>query len=740
MNERHLGSLGFDLAYLALLTRYDIKRLSRWEQKLPARKLDTLRELGLEVQEIERRIFLGRKTHEVVFSARKRWTALYASRFNGTRIKNSGSEIRLKGFLFGYPACCVERFISRPYSKNDLAPHDQRILFHWACPGCKVTPPLIKDYRAVHNECLRIFGEQEAVSAYYARPKRGYLLPDLTRILERAALPATLCVSAMLALPQLGRAKSPIPHPTEDSGPDPHLLAVDDDIDMDYVSYGEEMLRGLDPENPDVDGTGVVDGIEEAHYLRDLIYALPWYYMDDPDVPTDSIYAIEFLTLGLEECTVCGEIMNMGFLRIMNPMRDVFVDVPYMCLHYMDHGGLSYDGTVNSGRLDLALLKRVVSLADSAHYIALGSDPDGDGLIGEEEKFLGTAPMQSDSDGDSVKDGPQFLEPLIEALSNLPQEECQNEPYLIEHRARGVETCAICGGTFNMGYAHIANPIEGLSLDVPFIALHYFGHGWTTYWGSVNVGRVLPVLLRTVLTGDGTSHWLGVDGDTDGDGLKDEEEAHFSLDPAVTDTDGDGIPDGPELAVAMASVIDELPEGPLPDSTYVIHNLMYGIYKCLICDEAINMGYMEIVNPQRGTSIAVPYYNLHFMRHGSFSSDRIDLYPRLDPRAIDDVLDLDSYAFVAGSESGSPAFLVYPNPFRSEATVLCNLPEATEYVLAIYDVSGRLVRDLTGSASGKIRVTWDGRDAEDRRVPSGVYFCRLKTGEIDLARKIVLLP
>ena len=528
-------------------------------------------------------------------------------------------------------------------------------------------------------------------------------------------------------------------HSTKDSGPDPHLLVVGDDLDADYLSYSEEMLRGLDPANSDVDGSGVVDGIEEAYHLRDLIYALPWYFMDDPDVPTDRVYAVEFLTLGLEECTICGEVMNMGFLRIMNPMRDVFIDVPYMCLHYMDHGSLSYDGTVNSGRLDLAFLKRVVSLADSAHYIATGSDADGDGLIGEEENFLGTLPMHADSDGDLVKDGAQFLEPLIEALSNLPREECQNEPYLIEHWARGVETCDVCGGTFNMGYVHIVNPTEGLSLDAPFIALHYLGHGWTSYSGSVNAGRVLPVLLRTVLTGDGTSHWLEIDGDTDSDGLKDEEEARFSLNPAVADTDGDGIPDGPELAMAMASVIDELPEGPLPNSTYVVHNLMYGVYKCLVCDEAINMGYMVIVNPQEGTSIEVPYYNLHFMRHGSFSSDRTDLYPRLDPRAIDDVLNLDSYAFVAGSESGSPAFLVYPNPFRTEATVMCNLPDAAEYQLGVYDVSGRLVRNLAGSASGTTQVTWDGRDARDRRVPSGVYFFRLKAGEIELARKIVLL-
>jgi hypothetical protein len=146
------------------------------------------------------------------------------------------------------------------------------------------------------------------------------------------------------------------------------------------------------------------------------------------------------------------------------------------------------------------------------------------------------------------------------------------------------------------------------------------------------------VLLRTVLTGDGSAHWLPVEGDSDEDGLKDVEEDHFLLNPALKDSDGDGTPDGPQLAMTMAATIDALPEGPLPDETYVIHTYADGIYVCLVCGERVVMGSLEIVNPLAGQSIHVPYYTLHFMRHGSFATDRPTICPRMDPRDIDVVI------------------------------------------------------------------------------------------------------
>jgi hypothetical protein len=637
MNGRHLFLLDFELAYLALLSRYNIKRLSRWEGKLSPSRISILRDLGLEVVEVRRKLLFGRKTYETVFSNHKRWTDFYRSAFEMTRIKETPEEVHRKGFLFGYPSCCVEAFIRKPYTRNGLLPKDQEILFHWACPDCNVTPGLLKEYRSIHGECVRLFGGQ-VLARKQPRYRRERPSPiSLQHALGRHGVPVAAGLSALLLLPFGGCSTDPGTCGPGSEPPDQHMLPVGDDIDDDYLSFEEEILSGHSTNGSDTYGDGVLDGVSYAAFLSGLIEGLPREEQDDRP------YRIDMPVFGLETCEVCGECINMGAVQIVNPLRDLDVEVPYICLHYLEHGGLGYAGDVHTGRLALARLKRVLLAADESHAIGSGwcqgEDADQDGLCDLEESFLGTDPEAPDSDGDSVKDGPQIVEHLLEMVAALPREERVDEPYLIENLFRGLETCEICGAIFNMGYATIVNPVHKLSIDVPFVALHALAHGSLVYDGTENTGRVLPTALREVLKGIGTPHWLAIEDDGDSDGLKDLEEAHFLLDPQVQDTDGDGIPDGRELANAMAATIEALPTGPLPNEIYVIHNMADGIYQCLVCGEWIDMGFIEIVNPNTDESVDVPYYTLHFMKYGSFATDRPSLYPRIDPRDIDHVWD-----------------------------------------------------------------------------------------------------
>jgi hypothetical protein len=61
--------------------------------------------------------------------------------------------------------------------------------------------------------------------------------------------------------------------------------------------------------------------------------------------------------------------------------------------------------------------------------------------------------------------------------------------------------------------------------------------------------------------------------------------------------------------------------------------------------------------------------------------------------------------------------------------------------LAIYDVAGRLVRDLARVDRGPAQnsIVWDGRTAAGTEVVSGFYFCVLRAGDsAQLTRKIVV--
>jgi flagellar hook assembly protein FlgD len=82
-----------------------------------------------------------------------------------------------------------------------------------------------------------------------------------------------------------------------------------------------------------------------------------------------------------------------------------------------------------------------------------------------------------------------------------------------------------------------------------------------------------------------------------------------------------------------------------------------------------------------------------------------------------------------------------PNPFNPSTTIFFSVPGRSRVSLAVYDVSGKLVRTLVSDAlpPGTHRRVWDGRDNAGGRVSSGVYVCRLKTGAQQATTKVLFL-
>ncbi|MEZ5064157.1 MAG: FlgD immunoglobulin-like domain containing protein [bacterium] len=84
---------------------------------------------------------------------------------------------------------------------------------------------------------------------------------------------------------------------------------------------------------------------------------------------------------------------------------------------------------------------------------------------------------------------------------------------------------------------------------------------------------------------------------------------------------------------------------------------------------------------------------------------------------------------------------VSPQPARGPVVVQYVLPEPRLVVAAVYDVAGRLVRELDQAMqeSGTRTVEWDGA-GEDGRVPgSGIYFLRLRAANEERNVRIVLV-
>jgi hypothetical protein len=81
-----------------------------------------------------------------------------------------------------------------------------------------------------------------------------------------------------------------------------------------------------------------------------------------------------------------------------------------------------------------------------------------------------------------------------------------------------------------------------------------------------------------------------------------------------------------------------------------------------------------------------------------------------------------------------------PNPFSAETRFTLQVAEPGNAVVGIYDLRGRAVRVLHRGAlpAGPREFAWDGRDADGRAVPEGVYFYQASVGGKALARKLIL--
>ncbi len=83
----------------------------------------------------------------------------------------------------------------------------------------------------------------------------------------------------------------------------------------------------------------------------------------------------------------------------------------------------------------------------------------------------------------------------------------------------------------------------------------------------------------------------------------------------------------------------------------------------------------------------------------------------------------------------------FPNPARGATAIVYALPRDGEVALEVYSLDGRLAKTLARGrgTAGTHRVVWDGVDEVGRALPSGFYVYRLRYGELQQSRRMLLL-
>lgn len=84
----------------------------------------------------------------------------------------------------------------------------------------------------------------------------------------------------------------------------------------------------------------------------------------------------------------------------------------------------------------------------------------------------------------------------------------------------------------------------------------------------------------------------------------------------------------------------------------------------------------------------------------------------------------------------------YPNPFNPSTNINIQITEPTIVELTIYNINGEKIKELISNElypAGNHTMVWDGTDNSSKYVSSGIYFYQLKSNNILLTKKMILL-
>ena len=82
-----------------------------------------------------------------------------------------------------------------------------------------------------------------------------------------------------------------------------------------------------------------------------------------------------------------------------------------------------------------------------------------------------------------------------------------------------------------------------------------------------------------------------------------------------------------------------------------------------------------------------------------------------------------------------------PNPFNPTTTISYQLPADSKVHISIFNIKGQKVKTLVNEIlpAGEHSAIWNGRDSNGNRVGSGIYFYKLKAGDFQKVKKMILI-
>ncbi|MBT4332526.1 MAG: T9SS type A sorting domain-containing protein, partial [Candidatus Cloacimonetes bacterium] len=84
----------------------------------------------------------------------------------------------------------------------------------------------------------------------------------------------------------------------------------------------------------------------------------------------------------------------------------------------------------------------------------------------------------------------------------------------------------------------------------------------------------------------------------------------------------------------------------------------------------------------------------------------------------------------------------YPNPFNPTTSISFSVAQTSSFVnVEIFNIKGQRVKQLVNEilSTGNHVTVWNGKDDNNKQAASGIYFYKMKTGEFQQSKKMLLL-
>ena len=165
-----------------------------------------------------------------------------------------------------------------------------------------------------------------------------------------------------------------------------------------------------------------------------------------------------------------------------------------------------------------------------------------------------------------------------------------------------------------------------------------------------------------------------------------------------------------------------------------------------------NMGSAVAIDGKFGRQLNFAAIGVQWDAHPDGGDDEGSVYvfDTADPEGLNIKLSVEPRGDLAltmfGDIKRTALLQNFPNPFNPETWIPYTLADDADVKVRIYDVEGKLVRnlDIGYQRSGRYisrekAIYWDGRDQLGESVSSGVYFYTLKTAGFSDTRRMVIL-